>query len=245
LIGIPYSYVAPRDVVETNVVGTLNVLEAARDHGSVRVLHTSTSEVYGTARYVPIDESHPLLGQSPYSASKIGADHLAESFYRSFGLPVVTVRPFNTYGPRQSARAVVPTIIQQALIGNVIRLGSLNPKRDLNFVSDTVAGFLSIAGAANTCTEGQTFNLGTGEEVSVGQLVAMIGRLLGRELRVEEDPQRVRPKDSEVMRLVADNSKCRRVCGWRPRMSLEAGLQVTIDWMQRNGKRDRPGIYGV
>jgi NAD dependent epimerase/dehydratase len=243
LIAIPYSYQSPRDVVETNVLGTLNALEAAREVGVSRVFHTSTSEVYGTARYIPINESHPLQGQSPYSASKIAADQIAESFFRSFDLPVTIVRPFNTYGPRQSARAVIPTIITQALTGGVVRLGSLTPTRDLNFVTDTVAGFLSIAETPRTI--GETLNLGTGCETSVGDLVAMIGKIVGRELVVEQDHQRVRPSNSEVARLVADATKSRALCGWQPSVSLEEGLRRTVDWIGANLSRYRPGVYGV
>jgi NAD dependent epimerase/dehydratase len=243
LIGIPYSYQGPRDVVETNVGGTLNVLEAAREEGVARVLHTSTSEVYGTAQYVPMDERHPVRGQSPYAASKIGADYLAESYQRSFGVPVVTVRPFNTYGPRQSTRAIIPTIIRQALESSVVRLGSLEPTRDLNYVADTVEGFIRIASTPRV--EGEVFNLGSGRETSIGELVRTIGMLLGRDLIVERDQGRLRPSDSEVMRLVADASKCAASCNWCPSMTLEDGLRVTIDWLERNVTRYRADVYGV
>jgi NAD dependent epimerase/dehydratase len=243
LIAIPYSYLSPRDVIQTNVLGTLNVLEAAREAGGSRVFQTSTSEVYGTARYVPIDEAHPLQGQSPYSASKIGADQIAESFYRSFDLPVTIVRPFNTYGPRQSARAVIPTIITQALTTGVIQLGSLMPTRDLNFVTDTVSGFLRIADAPQTI--GETLNLGTGSETSVAELVALVEKIIGRELNVERDPRRVRPSNSEVERLVADARKSRRLAGWQPSVTLEEGLRRTVDWIRANLARYRPEVYGV
>ncbi len=243
LIAIPYSYLSPRDVVETNVLGTLNVLEAAREAGVSRVFHTSTSEVYGTARYIPIDESHPLQGQSPYSASKIAADKIAESFYRSFNVPVTIVRPFNTYGPRQSARAVIPTIITQALTTGVVRLGSTTPTRDLNFVTDTVAGFLSLAETPQAV--GETVNLGTGRETSVGDLVWMIGKIIGRDLAVQVDRQRVRPPKSEVERLVADASKGRALCGWQPAVLLEDGLRRTVDWVRANLSRYRPEVYGI
>jgi dTDP-glucose 4,6-dehydratase len=243
LIGIPYSYRSPRDVVQTNVLGTLNMLEAAREASVARFFQTSTSEVYGTARYVPIDEAHPLQGQSPYSASKIGADHLAESFFNSFNLPVTIVRPFNTYGPRQSARAIIPTIITQALTTGTVRLGSLTPTRDLNFVTDTVAGFLKIAQVPETV--GETLNLGTGHETSVGELVEIIGRLAGRELVIEHDPQRVRPAHSEVERLVADATKARSLCAWQPTVSLEDGLCRTIEWLKANLARFRPEAYRV
>ncbi len=218
-------------------------MEAAREAGVDRVLQTSTSEVYGTARYVPIDESHPLQGQSPYAASKIGADQIAESFYCSFNLPVTIVRPFNTYGPRQSARAVIPTIITQALTGGAIRLGSLTPTRDLNFVTDTVAGFLAIADASNTI--GETLNLGTGRETGIGELVQLVGKIVGRELKVEQDPQRVRPTNSEVERLLADATKSRTMCGWEPTVSVEDGLRRTVEWIGANLSRYRPEVYGV
>lgn len=228
LIGIPYSYVAPHTYVETNIGGTLNVLEAARRLGTPRVVHTSTSETYGTAEVVPMDERHPLQGQSPYSATKIGADKLAESYYRSFGLPVVTVRPFNTFGPRQSARAVIPTIFTQALGGGPVRLGSLDPVRDLTFVLDTVSGFLCAGRVPGV--EGETINLGTGVGVSIGDVVRTIGDVLGRQLDVELDAQRVRPEKSEVLRLISDNSKARRLLDWSPAYSLDAGIRACVDW---------------
>jgi dTDP-glucose 4,6-dehydratase len=204
LIAIPYSYHAPASYVRTNVEGTLNVLQVARELGVERVVHTSTSEVYGTARYVPMDEAHPLQGQSPYAASKIGADKLAEAFYLSFGLPVVTVRPFNTFGPRQSARAVIPTIITQCLTGETVRLGNLHPTRDLNYVTNTMEGFLLAASIP--AAVGQTINLGSGREISIGDLAQLIARLTGRPLTIESDGQRVRPDKSEVERLLADNT---------------------------------------
>lgn len=243
LIAIPYSYHAPLSYVRTNVEGTLNVLQAARTNNLERVVHTSTSEVYGTARYVPIDEKHPLQGQSPYSASKIGADKMAESFHLSFNLPVVTVRPFNTFGPRQSARAVIPTIITQCLAGNSVQLGSLEPTRDLNYVADTVSGFLH----AGACAEavGKTINIGSGKEISVGNLAELIARLVGRPVTVSTDPQRVRPEGSEVERLLADNAMARTVLGWSPFVSLEEGLQRTIEWMKLHLDRYRPGVYAT
>jgi NAD dependent epimerase/dehydratase len=243
LIAIPYSYVSPRDVVDTNVGGTLNVLEAARAHGVRRVLQTSTSEVYGTAQYVPIDERHPLQGQSPYAASKIGADQIAESFHRSFDVPVSIVRPFNTYGPRQSARAIIPTIVSQALTGDTLRLGSLTPTRDLLFVEDTAAGFCAVA--ESEAALGQTINLGTGQATSIGDLVEAVGRLLGRRLDVQTDEQRVRPARSEVMRLLADASLARRLTGWEPRVSLDEGLGRVVEWMRGNLARYRPEVYAV
>jgi dTDP-glucose 4,6-dehydratase len=243
LIAIPYSYSAPLSYVQTNVVGTLNVLEAARRLGTSRVIQTSTSEVYGTAQFVPISESHPLQGQSPYSASKIGADKLAESYFRSFELPVVTVRPFNTYGPRQSARAVLPTIITQCLAGKTVRLGSLSPTRDLNFVSDTAAGFMACA--AHPDAVGRTLNIGSGREISVGDLAKLTASLIGADVRIECEDQRLRPPGSEVERLLADNRLAAEVVGWQPAVTLEAGLQQTIDWFRENAGSYRADVYNV
>jgi dTDP-glucose 4,6-dehydratase len=243
LIAIPYSYVHPAEVVETNVIGTLNVLLAGRELGVERILHTSTSEVYGTALRVPIDETHPLQGQSPYSASKIGADKLAESFYRSFDLPVVTVRPFNTYGPRQSARAVIPTIISQALTQDTVRLGNLEARRDLTYVSDTVEGFLKAAEVPGV--EGETFNLGTGSEISVGELAREIIALVGRPVEMAVDPTRLRPEKSEVQRLLSDNRLAKERLGWQPRVALPEGLQRTIAWVAEHLDRYRPDQYQV
>lgn len=249
LIAIPYSYLHPQEVVETNVLGTLNILLAGRETpGLERIVHTSTSEVYGTALRVPIDEAHPLQGQSPYSASKIGADKLAESFHLSFGLPVVTLRPFNTYGPRQSARAVIPTIISQALTGDVIRLGNLDARRDLTYVSDTVEGFL-LAAQSNQAV-GQTINLGTGTEVSIGQLTELILDILDSDAvqyrpRVEVEQGRLRPEKSEVQRLLSDNSKARELLGWQPQVDLHEGLRRTIQWVRDNLDRFDPGTYQI
>jgi dTDP-glucose 4,6-dehydratase len=243
LIAIPYSYRHPREVIETNVMGTVNVLMAAREYQVRRVVHTSTSEVYGTAQVVPIDEAHPLQGQSPYSASKIGADKVVESFVRSFELPAATLRPFNTYGPRQSARAVIPTIITQALTQEEIRLGSLTPKRDFTFVTDTVEGFLRIASV--DAAIGQEINIGSGTFCTIGELVERILRLVGRDLPVVSEKQRLRPAQSEVMALLADNRKARDVMGWQPAVSLDDGLSRTIEWIGRNLDRYRPGIYEV
>lgn len=243
LIGIPYSYQAPQSYLHTNVEGTLNVLQAARDLGTQRVVCTSTSEVYGSARYVPIDEQHPLQGQSPYSASKIGADKIAESYYLSFGLPVAIARPFNTYGPRQSARAIIPTLITQALAGSEIRLGSLLPTRDFNFISDTVEGFIALAASERGI--GEVVNFGTGVEVSIAELATLVGRLLGKELNLLAEEQRLRPEKSEVARLCANAAKARELLGWKPRSTLEDGLQCTIEWLQRNLREYRIGQYAV
>ncbi len=245
VISIPYSYVHPLETTSSNVIGTLNMLLACRDHNVRRMVHTSSSEVYGTALQVPIDESHPLQGQSPYSAGKIGADKLAESFHRSYGLPVVTIRPFNTFGPRQSARAVIPTIITQALAQEVVRLGSLDPRRDFTYVADTVRGFLMAAEAEGPNLLGGVFNLGTGADVSIGDLVAEIGVILGRELQVETDSQRIRPVKSEVMRLIADNKLAGKTFGWQPQYSLRQGLEETIAWIGGNLAAYRVGQYEI
>ncbi len=241
LIAIPYSYHAPGSYIHTNIEGTLNILQAARDADIERVIHTSTSEVYGTAQYVPIDESHPLQGQSPYSASKIGADKIAEAFHLSFDLPVVTVRPFNTFGPRQSARAVIPTIITQCLTGQNIRLGNLSPTRDLNYVANTVDGFLSAASTPEAV--GKTINLGSGREISIGDLAQLITKLIGGSITIKSDDQRIRPEKSEVERLLADNSLARKLLNWEPSISLEDGLRHTIEWVQEHIERYRPGDY--
>jgi len=242
LIAIPYSYFHPREVVETNVLGTLNVLMAARDLAIERIVHTSTSEVYGTAQYVPINEAHPLQGQSPYSASKIGADKLAESFYRSFGLPVCVVRPFNTYGPRQSARAVIPTIITQALTQDEVRLGDLTPRRDLTYVADTVAGFIKISQAGDDVL-GEEVNLGTNADVSIGELTEKVFELIGKHPKIVTDAKRLRPPKSEVYRLLADNHKANELMGWMPEVSLEGGLRRTIAWIKKNLDLYRPTEY--
>lgn len=243
LIGIPYSYVHPREVVDTNVFGTFNVLEAARLCNVRRLVHTSTSEVYGTTLAKRIDEGHRLQGQSPYSASKIGADKLVESYARSFGVSAVTIRPFNTYGPRQSARAIVPTIITQALAGREVRLGSLTPTRDLTFVRDTVAGF--ILGAEQDAAVGLEINLGSDHEVSIGDLARQIARLVGSDINVVQDPARIRPEKSEVMRLHADASLAHRVLGWHPAVQLETGLAETVEWVRQHANLYRAGTYEV
>lgn len=244
LIAIPYSYIHPREVIDTNVIGTLNVLEAARRVKPRRVVHTSTSEVYGTAQSVPIAESHPLQGQSPYSASKIGADKIAESYHRTFGVPVTTLRPFNTFGPRQSSRAVIPTIITQALDAQEIRLGALTPTRDFTFVADTVAGFLCAATAKDDVL-GVEINLGNGQEISVGDLAGKILGLLGKDLPIVQEKERLRPANSEVERLCSDNRLARDLLGWSPAISLDEGLQQTIGWIRENLDRFRTGAYDV
>lgn len=241
LIAIPYSYNAPLSYVRTNIEGTLNVLQAARDLRLERVIHTSTSEVYGTARFIPINESHPLQGQSPYAASKIAADKIAEAFHLSFGLPVVTVRPFNTYGPRQSSRAIVPTIITQCLVGKTIRLGNLHPTRDMNYVSDIVDGF--IQAARSHAAIGCTINIGSGQDISIENLTKKIGELLNRKVVIEKDEKRIRPGKSEVDRLLADNTAARELLGWKSSISLEEGLRLTIEWMVKHMNGYRPGEY--
>lgn len=243
LIAIPYSYSAPAGYVSTNVEGTLNVLQAAMDLGVERVVQTSTSEVYGSACYTPIDEAHPLQAQSPYAASKIAADKLAESFHRSFRLPVVTIRPFNTYGPRQSARAIVPTIVAQALAGTRVRLGNLTPVRDLCFVADTVRGFLLATKAPGAI--GTVLNLCTGSGVSIGELAKRVFAILGVEPEIEEDVQRLRPGGSEVMKLIGSAGRSREVLGWVPEVTLDEGLARTIAWIRTHASRYKPNIYNI
>ena len=243
LIAIPYSYIAPAHYVATNCGGTLNLLEAARHHGVERFIHTSTSETYGTAQYTPIDEAHPLRGQSPYAASKIGADKLAESYHLSFALPVVTLRPFNTFGPRQSARAIIPTIISQGLSGNVIRLGLLTPIRDLNFVSDTVEGF--IKGAECPQAIGELFNIGSGRAITIGELAHKIVNLLGGDKEIMAEEERVRPDASEVMELLCNYGKAHKVLGWEPRVSLEEGLSRTVAYIRDHLHHYKPQLYNV
>lgn len=243
LISIPYSYFHPAEVASTNFMGTLNVLMACREHGVERLVHTSTSEVYGTARQVPISETHVLQGQSPYSASKIGADKLAESFFLSYDLPVVTVRPFNTFGPRQSARAVIPTIITQVLASEDVKLGNLTTTRDFTYVTDTVNGFLCAAEAQEV--DGQVFNLGTGEEISVGDLANRIMQRAGKTVRVLEDSDRLRPEASEVMQLLSDNSRAVQQLGWKPEFSLDQGLDQTISWIRTHLDQYQIGKYEI
>ena len=241
LIGIPYSYVAPSAYVRTNVEGTVNVLEASRQAGVARIVHTSTSETYGTAQYTPMDEGHPLQGQSPYSASKIGADKIAESYYRSFGLPVATIRPFNAYGPRQSARAIIPTIISQALTQSSISLGSLEPVRDFTYVKDTVNGFVAVAASHDAV--GSTINIGFGKGITISRLAETILSLMGVHKPVVSTQERVRPAESEVHALVCDNTKAQSECGWKPQWSLERGLVDTIDFVKRHPDQYRPDHY--
>ncbi len=243
LISIPYSYKHPFHVAETNILGTLNVLQACREMGVRRLVHTSSSEVYGTALRVPIDEGHPLQGQSPYSASKIGADKLAESYFCAYELPVVTLRPFNTYGPRQSDRAVIPTIIAQALTQDIVRLGNLDARRDLTYVTDTVGGFIKISEAANV--EGGTYNLGAGSDISIGELAEKIINLVSRSVTIEVDNTRLRPEGYEVQRLLADNTLAKKDLGWEPRVSLDEGLRRTIEWISDNLDLYKPGRYQV
>jgi dTDP-glucose 4,6-dehydratase len=243
LIAIPYSYVNPREVVDVNIMGTLNILMAARDANVRRIVHTSTSEVYGTAQYTPIDEKHPLQGQSPYSASKIGADRIAESFYRSFDVPVVTLRPFNTYGPRQSTRAVIPTIITQALTRDEVKLGSLDPMRDFTFVADTANGFVRVAEADNVL--GEEINLGNDNTIRIGDLVEKIFGIIGKTPKVVTDQQRVRPGKSEVMKLWASNQKAKEKIGWEPQISLDEGLKLTVEWLSSHLDLYRPDQYTV
>ena len=246
LIGIPYSYIAPSDYVSVNIQGTLNVLQACRDAGVSRVIHTSTSEVYGTAEYVPIDEKHSLRGQSPYSASKIGADKIVESYYMSFELPVVTVRPFNTFGPRQSSRALIPTAISQSLTQDKLTIGALNPIRDLTFVKDTVDGFIEVGLSNNEEVVGKAINLGTGVGYTIEEVIKSVLRLTGKDdLPIEQVSARMRPEKSEVMRLISDNGLAGDLCKWRPKYSLEQGLLETIKWIRKSPHMYRTDCYVV
>ncbi|MBT5405938.1 MAG: NAD-dependent epimerase/dehydratase family protein [Gammaproteobacteria bacterium] len=246
LIAIPYSYVAPDSYVDTNIRGTLNICQAAKENGNIRLIHTSTSEVYGTAQYVPIDEKHPLQPQSPYSASKIAADAMAMSFYNAFDLPVSIVRPFNTYGPRQSARAVIPTIITQIASGiKEIRLGDTSPTRDFNYVEDTCRGFIAIA--ENDKTIGEIINIGSNSEISIANTLNLIKELMSSDVTFLQDKQRYRPQKSEVFRLWCDNSKIEKLTGFKPQIKINVGLQKTIDWFTRdeNLKKYKSDIYNV
>jgi NAD dependent epimerase/dehydratase len=246
LIAIPYSYIAPDSYVDTNIRGTLNICQAAKENGVKRVIHTSTSEVYGTAQYVPIDENHPVQPQSPYSASKIAADAMAMSFYNAFNLPVTIARPFNTYGPRQSARAVIPTIIAQIANGmKEIKLGDVTPTRDFNYVEDTCRGFIALA--ENDATVGQTFNIGSNFEISIGDTLNMIKELMDSDVEFIIDEDRIRPTKSEVFRLWCDNSKIEKITGFKSQVDIKEGLQRTIDWITKpnNLKNYKPEIYNV
>lgn len=244
LIAIPFSYHSPDSYVDTNIKGTLNVLQAARSLGTSRILITSTSEVYGSAQYVPIDEKHPFQGQSPYSATKIGADRLAESFYKSFSLPVTIVRPFNTYGPRQSARAVIPTIISQLLSGiKEIHLGSLTPTRDFNYVKDTVKGFIEIEKSDKTI--GEEINIASQKEVSIGELAEELIKQINQDAKITCETQRLRPQKSEVVRLMGSNQKLKELTGWKQEYTLQQGLKETIDWISENMDKYKTDIYNI
>ena len=243
LIAIPYSYVHPREVIETNVMGTLNVLAAAREMGVSKIIHTSTSEVYGTAQYVPIDEGHPLKGQSPYSASKIGADKITESYQHSWNLPVAIIRPFNIYGPRQSTRAVIPTIITQALSGSKIFLGSLNTTRDFTYIDDTIEAFIRVAESSKSL--GEVINIGSNFEISIADIAQRLIDIIGKTREITVDKKRLRPRDSEVERLWCDNSKAKHLLGWEPKIPLEEGLRKTIDWFSDNINNYKTEIYNL
>lgn len=243
LIGIPYSYHAPLSYIQTNIEGTLNVLQTALETGVERVIHTSTSEVYGSAQYVPIDEDHPIVGQSPYSASKIGADNFARAYFRSFGLKVIIIRPFNTYGPRQSARAVIPTIVTQLLDGDLIKLGNLEPTRDLTYVTDTIEGFISAG--VNELPYGEVINLGSGAEISIGALAKKIAMLMDKSVKIESEEQRNRPENSEVDRLFTSTERAKQLLGWECKISLEKGLKLVIDWIKNNRDYYRLNNYAV
>jgi len=244
LIAIPYSYIAPDSYIQTNITGTLNILQAAKEAGVQKIIHTSTSEVYGTARYVPIDENHPLQPQSPYSASKIGADMLALSFYNSFSVPVAIIRPFNAFGPRQSARAIIPALITQILAGKKeIKVGSLSPKRDFNYVKNTVEGFVKVAECDKSI--GEIINIGSGEEHSIEELINILKAVTGTDFSVITDEQRIRPKNSEVERLLACNRKALEILGWVPSYSFEDGLKETVEWFKNNCDRYKFDIYNV
>lgn len=244
LIGIPFSYHSPDSYIDTNIKGTLNILQAARKTGAKKIVHTSTSEIYGTAQYVPIDERHPVNPQSPYAASKSGADELALSFYRSFNLPVTILRPFNTFGPRQSARAVIPTIITQVLSGEkTIKLGNVHVKRDFNYVSNTVDGFLALA--AESKAVGKIFNVGSGREATVEEVLAMVRSITGKKFQVQLDRDRLRPGKSEVERLQCDATQLKEICGWKPNVDLEKGLNLTCSWIKKNLDKYKAHIYNI
>tara|TARA_Y100000996_G_C22556871_1_gene655790 strand:+ start:3978 stop:4976 length:999 start_codon:yes stop_codon:yes gene_type:complete len=244
LIGIPYSYVAPQSYIETNILGALNIVQGAMENNAIeRILHVSTSEVYGSAQKLPMDENHPLVGQSPYSATKIGADKIVESFYLSFGLPSVTARPFNTFGPRQTARAVIPTIINQAMNSKEINLGNLDAKRDFNYVSDTINGMIALILCKEA--EGETVNIGSGEYFSIQEVVEKVSLILSKEIEVKEDQQRIRPEKSEVNALLCDNSKIKRLTNWQYEHDLDRGLSETIQWIEKNEKYFNNSNYEI
>ena len=243
LIAIPYSYASPSSYIKTNIEGTLNLLQAALDACVEKFIHTSTSEVYGTAHYVPIDEKHPLQGQSPYSASKIGADMIAESFHRSFDLPVTTVRPFNTYGPRQSARAIIPTLIVQMLKSDMIQLGSLHPIRDFTYVADTVESFIKSAEADEI--DGEAINIGSANGISIGELAEKLRKMMKKEVTIESEGKRIRPSKSEVNKLICNNQKAKEMIGWQPKVSLDEGLEKTINWFKENLKEYKSELYNI
>lgn len=251
LIAIPYSYSAPRAYIDTNIIGTQNLAQASIKYGVKKFIHTSTSEVYGSAQYTPIDESHPVVGQSPYSASKIAADHVVFSYVKSFGLPAVTIRPFNTYGPRQSARAVIPTIITQALTQRQIKLGDLSPRRDFNYVTDTVSGFISVLGVDIASVMGQVINIGSGFDFTIGEIVELVSDILNLDISLEFDAQRVRPPLSEVNRLLACNKKANEMLGWSPKYAgingIRRGLEETISWFSErdNLRKYKVNVYNV
>ncbi len=244
LIGIPFSYYSQETYVDTNIKGTLNILRAARQLKTEKIIHTSTSEVYGTAQYIPMDENHPVSPQSPYAATKASADYLTLSFYRSFGLPVTILRPFNTFGPRQSARAIIPTIIIQILSKRkIIEIGNLKPSRDFTYVSDIVDAFLKIAEAKHT--EGNVYNVGSGRDISVKELVNIIGRVLGKKIKIIQNKSRFRPENSEVIRLVCEFKKINSICGWHPKISLEKGIEWTCNWFKSNLDKYKSHIYNI
>lgn len=244
LIGIPYSYTAPESYVNVNIKGTLNVMQACLSNDVEKIISTSTSETYGTAQYVPIDEKHPLQGQSPYSASKIGADKIAESFYLSFGLPVAIIRPFNTFGPRQSARAIIPSIISQVLGQSAIKIGSSDPVRDFSYVADTISGFIKMAESEKSV--GEVVNIGSGQGISIKDLIDKIVKLMcKKDTEIISETERIRPENSEVMRLVCDNSKARELINWTPSYTLDEGLTETIKWVKKHQTLYKPGIYNI
>ena len=243
LIGIPYSYICPGETISNNIIATLNVMKASREEVVERIIHTSSSEVYGTAQYVPIDEMHPLQGQSPYSASKIGADKIAESYFLSFDSPVSIIRPFNTYGPRQSARAVIPTIISQVLAGSQINLGSLETIRDFTYIEDTIEGFIKMA----ECKEavGEVINIGSNNALSIGEIANIVIDLTNVNAEIVVDTERIRPEKSEVRRLQCDNTKAMDILGWKPKHSIQEGIGLTIEWISENREYYRPHIYNI